>query len=47
MLIAALEGDLDTLDRLARDTLPNERRELTRALNRVFEALVLVERGEE
>ena len=45
MLIAALEGDQATLDRLARESTSFERREFTKALNRVYDALVVAEEG--
>lgn len=46
MLFAAMEDDQETLDRLAADALPNERRYLTKALNRVYDALVKAHREE-
>lgn len=44
MLIAAMEDDQETLDRLARENTAFENRELTKALNRVYNAAVDVER---
>lgn len=46
MLFAALQGDQATLGRLARGMLPNERRELTEAVDNVHDALVAAERRE-
>lgn len=43
MLYAALTGDQETLDRLASDTYPGERRTLVEAMNRVRAALESVE----
>lgn len=39
MLVAAMEGDQETLDRLAEDSLPSERDYLREALDRVHDAL--------
>ena len=44
MLVAAMDGDQETLDRLAREATSYENRELTKALNRVYNALVDAER---
>lgn len=44
MLFAAMEGDQEELDRLARDTTASERGYLTKALNRVYDALVRARR---
>ena len=44
MLIAAMEDDQETLDRLAREATSFENRELTKALNRVYDAVVAAER---
>lgn len=44
MLVAAIEGDQETLDRLAREATTHENRELTKALNRVYNAVVSAER---
>ena len=44
MLIAAMEDDQETLDRLARENTTFENRELTKALNRVYDAVVDAER---
>lgn len=40
MLFAAMEGDQETLGRLAEDMTDTEARHLTKALNRVYDAIV-------
>lgn len=46
MLFAAMEDDQETLDRLARDTTGVERRHLTKALNQVYDALVVAAKAD-